>query len=187
MLDVLQPIVKQLDETYEALHCSLRLLNDDQLGWTPGPAAQTVAQVVQHIARANVRYAAYIGPEDRPWDRELKPVLPRDELLSRVDKSQRIAVETLEALTAENLYEPRADSWSPNCPEQEIAGPLDALWFALRSSRRSFRPSRKRMARARVFVCWPPPGRPPSASGALLGKRHLRCTRSLPSAGGSTT
>jgi hypothetical protein len=130
MLDELKPIVRQLDETYEALRLSLNRVTDDQLGWSPGGDTLPLAVIAQHIARGNITYASVIGPQRHPrWEYEDR--ITRTALMERVDQSQRTAHETLDGVTREDLHVSRADDWSPNCEEQLVQGPLDALWFAM--------------------------------------------------------
>lgn len=135
MLEVLKPVCRQIDETYDALRRSLGLVSDEQLGWTPGDNAPTPAQIGQHIARANVYYAVMIGPQDwrRGWD--VVPVLPREVLLARIEESHQIAIETVDEVTERNLHDSRAESWHPNCPDQTIHGPLEVQWFSLQMAR----------------------------------------------------
>jgi uncharacterized damage-inducible protein DinB len=135
MLEVLKPVVQQLEETYEAVQISLRSAGPERLGWKPNPHLPTFAEVAEHIASANLTYAAVIGPADvrRKWD--LDPAPSMDWLLTKLNESLSVSKEVLEGVTAENLTESRENDWCPNCDEQLIQGPLDALWFAMQMVR----------------------------------------------------
>jgi uncharacterized damage-inducible protein DinB len=135
MIAELEPIGKQFTETYDALRQALAEVPDDRLHWQPGPAANSVATIVQHIAGANVRYAGMMlrgepgerrKPEERP---------SREWLLERLEQSERQVRETFERMSPEALLLPRAERWGPLGPE--VQGPLDALWFALQIVRHS--------------------------------------------------
>lgn len=129
MLTTLQPIVRQLEETYDAVAISVKAMGEEGLGWKAGPELRTFALIAEHIANANLVYASMIGPADvrRTW--ELDPAPAEEWLLARLTESMETSCAVLEAITEERLLESRADDWRPNCPEQEIMGPLDALWF----------------------------------------------------------
>jgi uncharacterized damage-inducible protein DinB len=135
LLDQLKPVARQLDETYEALHISLNQLSDDQLGWSPGGDTKTVAELAQHIASANMTYASVIRAGENQRDWQYEPAPARATLLARIDQSQRIAHEALSVITDDNIHISRCDDWCPNCDEQLIPGPLDALWFGLQMAR----------------------------------------------------
>ena len=93
------------------------------------------AEVAEHIASANLTYAAVVGPADvrRKW--EFDPAPSIDWLFTKLDSSLAVSREVLEGVTAENLTESRENDWCPNCEEQLIQGPLDALWFAMQMVR----------------------------------------------------
>lgn len=135
MLDKLKPVARQLDETYEALHISLNLVSDEQLGWSPGGDTNTLAEIAQHIAWSNITYAGVIRAREieREWQVEAAPA--RSTLLSRLEDSQRIAHDALAILTDDHIHISRADDWCPNCDEQLIPGPLDGFWFAMQMVR----------------------------------------------------
>ena len=57
MTPELEPVWKQWVETDCALRDALAQVPDDRLTWRPGPGTNTVAGIVQHIARANLAYA----------------------------------------------------------------------------------------------------------------------------------
>src|SRR5690349_12804921 len=130
MIPALRPIFRHLEETYEAVRISIESAGERGLGWTPSPDAPTFARITEHIASANHTYATVIGPADvrRTWEYDSSPT--REWLLARLDESLATARQTIAGVTEENLYDSRADDWCPNCDEQEIQGPLDALWFA---------------------------------------------------------
>ena len=73
MTSELEPVWKQFTETYDALRQALAEVPDDRLHWKPGPAATTAAQITQHIAGGNRRYAAMILVN--PRDPCCRPVL----------------------------------------------------------------------------------------------------------------
>jgi uncharacterized damage-inducible protein DinB len=135
VISELEPVWKQLGETYDALREALAEVPDERLAWRPGPAANTVALIVQHIARANIRYANMMERSDRgvPWELEESP--GRQRLVERLDESERQVRETFERMTPEALRQTRADRWGPLGPE--VRGPLDALWFAMQMVRHS--------------------------------------------------
>jgi uncharacterized damage-inducible protein DinB len=128
MIGELEPVWKQFQETYHALRLALAEVPDERLHWRPGPAANSVAGIVQHTARANIRYAEVMeaGQRGERWEVEESP--PRDRLLERLAESERHVQGTFERMTPEVLCQPRADRWNPLGPE--VLGPLDTLWFA---------------------------------------------------------
>ncbi len=129
MIPTLNPIFRQLEETYDAVRISIELAGESQLGWKPALNANTFAEVAEHIASANLTYATVIGPTNvqRKWEFELAPTTSW--VLARLDESLATAKSTIEGVTDDNLHESRSDDWCPNCDEQLIQGPLDALWF----------------------------------------------------------
>jgi len=135
MIPDLEPVWKQFTETYEALRQALAEVPEDRLAWRPGPKANTVAGIVQHIARANIGYAHVMehGERGPRWQPEESP--SRQWLLDRLDESAQRVQETFEWMTPERLRQIRADRWGPLGPE--VPGPLDALWFALQMMRHS--------------------------------------------------
>jgi uncharacterized damage-inducible protein DinB len=135
MVDTLQPIWKQFTETYEALRQALAEVPDDRLEWRPGPRANTVAVIVQHIARANGRYANMMERGEPGELRSHEESPGRDRLLERLADSESRVRETFERMTLERLAQVCADQWSPLGPKVE--GPLDALWFAQQIVRHS--------------------------------------------------
>jgi len=130
MIPTLAPIFQCLEETYEAVRISIEQAGDSRLGWKPAPNTKTFAEIAEHIASANLTYATVIGPGDvkRQW--QIDPSPAKDWLLARLDESLATARQTLEGVTEENLHDSRENDWCPNCEEQLIQGPLDALWFA---------------------------------------------------------
>lgn len=135
MIAELEPVWKQLGETYDAFREALAQVPDERLHWRPGPKANTPADIVQHVARANVRYAGMMEQSTggSRWEIEESP--SRARLLERLDQSERWVRETFERMTLEALRQSRADSWNPLGPPVE--GPLDALWFAMQMVRHS--------------------------------------------------
>ena len=135
MIKELEPVWKQFEETDHALRDALAQVLDDRLTWRPGPAANSVAAIVQHIARANIGYANMMeqgNPGDR-WEPEERP--GRERLLERLEESAQRVRQTFDRMTSEALRHPRADGWGPL--GTEVEGPLDALWFALQMVRHS--------------------------------------------------
>jgi hypothetical protein len=130
MIPALRPILRQLEETYDAARISIESAGESGLGWRPAPHARTFAEIAEHIASGNLTYATMIGPADvkRTW--QLDPSPTKEWLLARIDESLVAARRTLAGVTEENQHDSRADEWCPNCEEQEVTGPLDALWFA---------------------------------------------------------
>ena len=51
MIPELEPVWKQFQETYAALRDALAQVPDDRLTWRPGPRANSVSGIVQHITR----------------------------------------------------------------------------------------------------------------------------------------
>ena len=135
MIDTLLPISGQLEETYDAVLISIHHAGSESLGWRPAPHLRTFAEVVEHIASSNLLYATMIGPTDvtRKWDNDPSPSL--EWLLDRFNESLITVVEVISAVTEDNLHESRCGDWNPNCEEQTIVGPLDALWFTLQMAR----------------------------------------------------
>lgn len=135
MHQALEPALRQLEETCEAVHISLRSAGAARLAWKPAPHLPTFAMIVEHIASGNLAYATAIGPVNvrRCW--ELDPSPSMEWLVERLDESLATARRTLEGVTDDNLHLSRADDWCPNCEEQVIQGPLDALWFAMQMAR----------------------------------------------------
>jgi uncharacterized damage-inducible protein DinB len=135
MIPELAPIWKQLDETYEAIRHVLTEVSDDRLNWRPGPQANSVAGIVQHVARANLRYASMIDTGEPGPGIELTDNPPRGLLLRQLEASQNQVKETLERLKPAGLHQVRAGGWRPlGLP---VEGPLDCLWFALQIVRHS--------------------------------------------------
>jgi uncharacterized damage-inducible protein DinB len=135
MIGELEPVWKQFQETYHALRLALAEVPDDRLHWRPGPAANTVAGIVQHTARANIAYAGMMVQGEPGERRKVEESPGRDWLLERLDESERHVRETFERIALEALRQPRADRWNPLGPE--VAGPLDAFWFAQQIVRHS--------------------------------------------------
>lgn len=131
----LEPIWKQLGETYAALRQALAEVPDDRLTWRPGPKANSVAWMVQHIARANWRYAYRMEHGEQGPQLEIEETADRGQLLSSLEQSERRVREVFERMTPEALRKVCADRWGPLGPAVE--GPLDALWFALQIVRHS--------------------------------------------------
>jgi len=130
MITTLCPIFRHLEETYEAVLISVKAAGECRLGWKPAPQAKTFAEITEHIASANLTYATMIGPADvtRKWEYDPSPT--EEWLLARLDESLAVGRQTVAGVTEEKLGDSRADDWCPNCDEQVIEGPLDALWFA---------------------------------------------------------
>jgi uncharacterized damage-inducible protein DinB len=127
MIPELEPVWKQFTETYDALRQALAEVPEDRLHWKPGPQATTVAEITQHIAGANRRYAAMIdGSAVTRGPLEEAPT--RGRLLELVTESEARVQSVFEQLPADDLRRSRADQWNPLGPRVE--GPLDALWFA---------------------------------------------------------
>ena len=135
MIPELEPIWRQLTETDEALREALAQVPDDRLIWRPAPGANSVAVIVQHIARANLGYANImeVGERGERWELEEGP--GRARLLERLGQSMERVRETFERMTPEALERTCATDWNPLGPE--VAGPLDAFWFALQMVRHS--------------------------------------------------
>ena len=129
MLRELQPIWKQFQETYDALRQSLTMMPDEWLGWQPASGATSVAEITQHIARANITYSNMIERGERGSRREIDPDADRAFLLLRLAESEERVRSCLEKLTEADLRRERASVWHPLGPE--VKGPLDSLWFAL--------------------------------------------------------
>jgi hypothetical protein len=129
MIPTLGPILRQLEETCEAVRISIESAGESGLGWKPAPHVNTFAEIAEHIASGNLAYATVIGPANvrRAW--EIDPTPTKEWLLARLDESLATARQTIEGVTEENLHVSRAADWCPNCDEQLIQGPLDALWF----------------------------------------------------------
>jgi uncharacterized damage-inducible protein DinB len=134
MITELEPIWKQFAETYEAVRQALAEVPDERLVWRPGPKANTVAWMVQHIARGNIGYSMMaLGERGQRWEPEERPSRPR--LLERLDESEGCVRNAFERIAPAALRQTRAERWRPLGPEVE--GPLDALWFALQMVRHS--------------------------------------------------
>jgi uncharacterized damage-inducible protein DinB len=135
MIGELEPVWKQFQETYQALRLALAELPEERVNWRPGPAANTVAGIVQHLARGNGVYASMMeqGQPGERWPDEGRP--SRGRLLERLAESEQRVQATFERMTSEALRRPRAERWNPLGPE--VAGPLDALWFAQQMVRHS--------------------------------------------------
>lgn len=127
--------MRQLDETCEAVRISIDAAGAGRIAWKPAGNAPTFASIAQHIASGNLSYATVIGPNNvrRKWEVDSSPSM--EWLVERLDESLATARRTLEGVTADNLHESRSDDWCPNCEEQVITGPLDALWFAMQMVR----------------------------------------------------
>jgi uncharacterized damage-inducible protein DinB len=130
MIPTLIPIFQQLEETCDAVRISIDQAGESGFGWKPASNAKTFAEIAEHIASANLTYATFIGPADvkRTW--VIDPSPTKEWLLARLDESLDTARQTIAGVTEENLHDSRCDDWCPNCDEQLIEGPLDALWFA---------------------------------------------------------
>lgn len=135
MLDVFVPVFRQLEETVDAVRIAIELAGPNRLGWRPSPDTPTFAEIVEHIANGNLAYATVIGPANvrRKWEYEPSPA--KEWLLARLDESLTASRVAIEGVTADNIHDSRADDWNPNCEEQTIEGPLDALWFAMQMAR----------------------------------------------------
>lgn len=135
MIPELEPIWRQLQETYAAIRDALAQVPDERLHWKPGPAASNVGWIVQHLARANLVYANFMEHGSRGQHPEFEEMPSRRHLLDRLAQSEQGVRESFERMTAEALRQIRADGWSPLGPD--VKGPLDGLWFALTMVRHS--------------------------------------------------
>jgi uncharacterized damage-inducible protein DinB len=135
MVSELEPIWQQFIETYDALRQALSEVPDDRLTWRPGPNANSVAGIVQHVAGSNLLYARMMASGDYGPRREPEENRDRGHLSERLQESEQIVRETFERMTPEALPQPRADRWNPLGPEVE--GPFNAHWFALQIVRHS--------------------------------------------------
>lgn len=134
MIAELQPVWKQLQETYAAIRESLAAVPEEKLHWCPGEGCSTIAQMVRHIARANLIYCHVIERTERNLALVEQP-LSRETLHTMLDGSERRTHDVFDALTQEDAHVPRADDWQPLGPLVE--GPLDAVWFAQQIVRHS--------------------------------------------------
>jgi uncharacterized damage-inducible protein DinB len=134
MIGELQPIWKQFEETYAPLREWLAAIPDDRLKETPAEGVASASKIIRHICRGNLVYSHMIERSERALgDIPIEP--DRQELLELIDRSERRVREAFEAVTEQNAHEPRAGDWSPLGPP--VAGPLDAVWFALQIVRHS--------------------------------------------------
>jgi uncharacterized damage-inducible protein DinB len=131
----LEPIWRQFAETYEALRLALAEVPDARLTWQPGPHANSVAEIIQHIVRANIRYAHVMEAGETTRRPEAEAAPDRARLLARLEESEQAVRQTFERMTPEALRRVCADGWNPLGPAVE--GPLDAGWFALQIVRHS--------------------------------------------------
>lgn len=135
MLDTLKPVWKQFEETYQDLRYALAAVSDDDLTWSPGGEARSVAGLIQHIASANFLYMRILEGDMREHTWEFQDAPTRTWLEERLDESERDVQEVFDAITAGSLAYPRADDWSPLSDVNLVVGPLDGLWFALQAVR----------------------------------------------------
>src|SRR3954468_5036548 len=113
MVSELEPIWKQFNETYDALRQVLTEVPDDRMTWRPGPKANSVAGIVQHVAGSNILYARMMASgEDRPR-REPEQNPDQRRLGERLQESEQMVWETFERMTPEALRQARADDWNP--------------------------------------------------------------------------
>jgi uncharacterized damage-inducible protein DinB len=133
MTPELEPIWQQFAETCSALRQTLAEVPDDRINWQPGPAANSVARIIQHIARGNILYSQMMRGDENGPRRAVEAEPDRARLLDILDESEQIVRQTFDAMTPETLRQMRADDWNPLGPD--VAGPLDALWFALQTVR----------------------------------------------------
>jgi uncharacterized damage-inducible protein DinB len=138
MIDTLKPVWKQFGETYEALRYSLATVPDGDLTWSPGGEAMSVARLIQHIASANINYMNCMRPREgseQERAREYQEAPPRAWLVERLNESEHRVREGFDAMTPESLTRSCAEDWAPLGDSNLVAGPLDALWFALQAMR----------------------------------------------------
>jgi uncharacterized damage-inducible protein DinB len=129
MLPELQPIWKQFQETYDALRLSLGSMPDEWMGWLPSPTATSVAEITQHIVRANRNYCSMIETGGRAQQpSEVVEDADRAFLMARLAESEEQVRECFGRITPELLRKERAATWHPLGPP--VKGPLDSLWFA---------------------------------------------------------
>jgi uncharacterized damage-inducible protein DinB len=129
----LEPIWQQFAETCSALRQALAEVPDDRINWRPGPAANSVARIVQHIAGGNRLYSRMMRGDENGPRRAVEVEPDRARLLEILDESEQIVRQTFDAMTPETLRQVRAGDWNPLGPD--VDGPLDALWFALQTVR----------------------------------------------------
>lgn len=136
MIGELQPIWKQFEETYAPLREWLAAIPDDRLKESPAEGLASASKIVRHICRGNLVYSHMIECPTEPRALGDIPDEPdRQELLELIDRSERRVREVFEAVTEEDAHESRCDDWNPLGPP--VAGPLDAVWFALQIVRHS--------------------------------------------------
>jgi uncharacterized damage-inducible protein DinB len=130
MIETLLPVAGFLQETHEAIRISIDMAGEAGLAWKPAQNAHTFGEIVEHIASGNLSYATVIGPENvrRTW--EIDPAPQKEWLLARLNESLETALRILDGVTEDILHIRREYDWNPNCEEQTIREPLDALWFA---------------------------------------------------------
>jgi uncharacterized damage-inducible protein DinB len=129
MLVALGPVRKQFCETCDAVRQVLAEFPDERLLRTPGPGSNSVAAIVQDIARTNWVYARVMehGEWGQSWELEENP--SRDRLMERLAESEQQVCETFERMTPDGLRQTRAERWwALGLPAE---GPLDSLWFAM--------------------------------------------------------
>ena len=135
VIEELEPIWQQFIETYAALRDALAHVPDSRLTWRPGPQANSVAWIVQHVNRGNLGYA-HVMESGEPGPRpDLAESPSRERLIQRLRESEQTVRETYDRMTPEALRQPRADRWNPL--GSEVQGPLNALWFAMQMVRHS--------------------------------------------------
>jgi uncharacterized damage-inducible protein DinB len=133
MLPELKPIRKQFDEVYYVVRQALSEVPDDRLHWRPGPKANTVAYIVQHIARATEACVNTIESGSTGSLPDFTETPTREQLLQRLEESEQRARTVFEQVTPEQLSKVHMQRRSALGPEVE--GPMDGLWFALHSIR----------------------------------------------------
>ncbi|MES4792959.1 MAG: hypothetical protein C4321_08200, partial [Chloroflexota bacterium] len=141
MIAELEPIWKQLNETYESLRHALAHVPEERLNWQPGPTTNSVSVIVQHIVRANLRYASFLGGPDPGLQHRRREDLATPEHAgerrerARLDDSERSLKATLERVTPDALRAIHAGEWYPL--DSHAVGPLDGFWFVLQMVRHS--------------------------------------------------
>src|SRR5690348_6693700 len=99
MIEALAPIWQQFIETDAALRLALAEVPDERLLWRPGPQANSVAWIVQHVTRGNFCYAHVMEHGERGTLPEFEENPSRERLLERLRESEQQVRETFERMT----------------------------------------------------------------------------------------
>lgn len=134
MIQELQAVWKQFEETYAAIRESLAIIPDDKLVWQAGPNSSSASVIVRHIGRANLVYCHEIERTERDLG-DPNQQQTREQLQSLLDRSETRVRDVFSAASVEDTREPRADDWAPL--GKNIDGPFDAIWFAHQMVRHS--------------------------------------------------